>query len=97
MLDTNDLGNVIHEHLEYYSYKALVNLLERNGLEIYQVRENDINGGSYQLYIQHLNEGSCEYEENCSVDRYADWKTSYYRTFTKKIVVRSNTYRIYPH
>ena len=74
MLDTNDLGNVIHEHLEYYSYKALVNLLERNGLEIYQVRENDINGGSYQLYIQHLNEGSCEYEENCSVDRYADWK-----------------------
>jgi SAM-dependent methyltransferase len=76
MLDTNDLGNVIHEHLEYYSYKALVNLLERNGLEIYQVRENDINGGSYQLYIQHLNEGSCEYEEDCSVERYTDWKTN---------------------
>ena len=76
MLDTNDLGNVIHEHIEYYSYKALVNLLERNGLEIYQVRENDINGGSYQLYIQHLNEGSCEYEENCSVERYDTWKAN---------------------
>jgi NDP-4-keto-2,6-dideoxyhexose 3-C-methyltransferase len=76
MLDTNDLGNVIHEHIEYYSYQSLVNLLERNGLEIYQVRENDINGGSYQLYIQHLNEGSCEYKENCSVDRYTDWKTN---------------------
>jgi hypothetical protein len=76
MLDTNDLGNVIHEHLEYYSYQSLVNLLERNGLEIYQVRENDINGGSYQLYIQHLNEGSCEHEEDCSVERYTDWKTN---------------------
>jgi NDP-4-keto-2,6-dideoxyhexose 3-C-methyltransferase len=76
MLDTNDLGNVIHEHIEYYSYQSLVNLLERNGLEIYQVRENDINGGSYQLYIQHLNEGSCEYEENCSVERYDTWKTN---------------------
>lgn len=76
MLYTNDLGNVIHEHIEYYSYKALVNLLERNGLEIYQVRENDINGGSYQLYIQHLNEGSCEYEENCSVERYDTWKAN---------------------
>ena len=76
MLDTNDLGNVIHEHLEYYSYQSLVNLLERNGLEIYQVRENDINGGSYQLYIQHFYEGSCEYEEDCSVERYTDWKTN---------------------
>jgi hypothetical protein len=53
-----------------------VNLLERNGLEIYQVRENDINGGSYQLYIQHFYEGSCEYEEDCSVERYTDWKTN---------------------
>jgi NDP-4-keto-2,6-dideoxyhexose 3-C-methyltransferase len=76
MLDTNDLGNVIHEHLEYYSYKALVNLLERNGLEIYQVRENDINGGSYQLYIQHYNDGSCKYEEDCSTIRYTTWKSN---------------------
>lgn len=76
MLDTNDLGNVIHEHLEYYSYKALVNLLERNGLEIYQVRENDINGGSYQLYIRHYDSGSCTYEEDCSVERYDTWKTN---------------------
>ena len=75
MLDSNDLGNVIHEHLEYYSYKALVNLLERNGLEIYQVRENDINGGSYQLFIRHLDKGSISYEEDCSTGRYTDWKT----------------------
>ena len=33
MLDSNDLGNVIHEHIEYYSYKSLVTLMERHGLE----------------------------------------------------------------
>lgn len=76
MLDSNDLGNVIHEHLEYYSYKALVNLLERNGLEIYQVRENDINGGSYQLFIRHLDKGSISYDEDCSTERYTDWKSN---------------------
>lgn len=73
MLDTNDLGNVIHEHIEYYSYKSLVNLMERHGLEIFQVRENDINGGSYQLYIRHMTTGSCEFDEDISVDRIAQW------------------------
>ena len=74
MLDTNDIGNVIHEHIEYYSYKALVNLLERNGLEIYDLVENDINGGSYQLYIRHLSQGSMEFEEDCSQERYVEWQ-----------------------
>lgn len=73
MLDTNDLGNVIHEHIEYYSYKSLVNLMERHGLEIFQVRENDINGGSYQLYIRHMTTGSCEFDEDISVDRIDQW------------------------
>jgi NDP-4-keto-2,6-dideoxyhexose 3-C-methyltransferase len=74
MLDTNDIGNVIHEHIEYYSYKALVNLFERNGLEIYDLIENDINGGSYQLYIRHLDRGSMDFEEDCSIERYNTWK-----------------------
>lgn len=74
MLDTNDIGNVIHEHIEYYSFKSLVNLLERNGLEIYDLVENDINGGSYQLYIRHLDQGSMEFQEDCSQERYAQWE-----------------------
>jgi hypothetical protein len=61
-----DLGNVCHEHLEYYSYKSLVELYERNGLEIYHVEENDTQGGSYQLWARHLNQGSIPYEEDIS-------------------------------
>ena len=73
MIDANDIGNIIHEHLEYYTYKSLVNLFEPNGLEIYDVRENDINGGSYQLFIRHYQNGSIEYPEDCSDERIERW------------------------
>lgn len=66
MLRMNDIGNVCHEHLEYYSYKSLVTLFERNGLEIVKVIENDIQGGSYQIYATHYNKGSVEYTEDIS-------------------------------
>lgn len=73
MIDTNDLGNIIHEHIEYYTYKSLVNLMERNGLQINAVCENDINGGSYQLYIRHYTNGSIEYSEDISNKKIKNW------------------------
>lgn len=66
MLHKKDLGNVCHEHLEYYSYKSLVKLYEQNGLEIFKVVENDIQGGSYQIWARKLNEGSIDYLEDIS-------------------------------
>ena len=63
MLAKTDLGNVCHEHLEYYSYRSLVELYERNGLQINEIKENDIQGGSYQIYASKLNEGSINYFE----------------------------------
>lgn len=73
MIDANDLGNVIHEHIEYYTYKSLVNLMERHDLEIFDVRENDINGGSYQLFIQHKQNGSIEYPEDITPEKINKW------------------------
>tara|TARA_B100001057_G_scaffold100735_1_gene97732 strand:- start:2135 stop:3334 length:1200 start_codon:yes stop_codon:yes gene_type:complete len=64
MLEMKDLGNICHEHLEYYSYKSLVKLYEQNGLEIYHVERNDIQGGSYQIWARKLNKGSMEYAED---------------------------------
>ncbi|MBF83820.1 MAG: hypothetical protein CL489_05015 [Acidobacteria bacterium] len=73
MLDSNDLDNVIHEHIEYYSYRSLVTLMERHGLEIYKVKENDINGGSYQLFIRHYTSGSIDYLETITSDSIQQW------------------------
>jgi len=53
MLDQLAFDNVCHEHLEYYSLLSLEPLLEKNGLEIFDVSQNNINGGSFRTYIRH--------------------------------------------
>jgi NDP-4-keto-2,6-dideoxyhexose 3-C-methyltransferase len=64
MLDQNDIGNICHEHLEYYTYKSLKYLFERNDLEIFKVEENQINGGSYRLFARHLRTGSIDHPDD---------------------------------
>ena len=66
MLEQNDVGNICHEHLEYYTFKSLKYLFENNGLEIFKIEENPINGGSYRLFARHLQTGSIDYPEDYS-------------------------------
>lgn len=63
MISKRDVGNICHEHLEYYSYKSLCVLFERNGLEIFKVEKNTINGGSYRLFARHKKTKSAYYQE----------------------------------
>ena len=58
MIQKNDLGNICHEHIEFYSLKSLKFLFEKNGLEIFKIEENDINGGSYRIYCRKYLKGS---------------------------------------
>ena len=58
MIDKNDVGNICHEHIEFYSLKSLKYLFENNGLEIFKIDENDINGGSYRIYCRKYTKGS---------------------------------------
>lgn len=53
MLSQNAFDNVCHEHLEYYSLGSMEYLLRRHGLKVVDVEENDVNGGSFRLYIRH--------------------------------------------
>lgn len=57
MLAQNMFDNICHEHLEYYSLLSLENLLKRHNLEVFDVELNDINGGSYRIYIKHKDGG----------------------------------------
>lgn len=52
MLEEHTYDNISHEHLEYYSLLSLENLLHRHHFEIFDVELNDVNGGSYRLYIR---------------------------------------------
>ena len=65
MLDANDVGNICHEHLEYYSFNSLEHLLNQNGLEIFDIEVNEINGGSYRVYSK-LKEGDVKIPKGAS-------------------------------
>ena len=66
MLKKNDLGNICHEHLEFYSYKSLKYLFEKNGFRIFKIEENEINGGSYRVYCKKNIKKSLSFKENVS-------------------------------
>jgi len=51
MIRQNAFDNIVHEHLEYYSLLSLENLLKKHGLEVFDVEESSINGGSFRTYI----------------------------------------------
>jgi len=53
MLENNTFDNISHEHLEYYSLLSLSNLLERHRMEAFDVELNDVNGGSFRVYVRH--------------------------------------------
>lgn len=52
MLKTNEVGNICHEHLEYYSMQSMEYLISMYDMEIVDVELNDINGGSIRVYIR---------------------------------------------
>jgi len=52
MLEQNAFDNICHEHREYYSLTTLENLLKKHGLEVFDVEQNDINGGSIRTYVK---------------------------------------------
>ena len=63
MLKTNELGNICHEHLEYYSLHSFEYLLARHGFRIVDVEINNVNGGSLRAYIRN---------EDAKDDRFGD-------------------------
>jgi SAM-dependent methyltransferase len=54
MLSQNAFDNICHEHLEYYSMKSLRHLLQRHGFDVFDVELNDVNGGSFRVYVKHV-------------------------------------------
>jgi hypothetical protein len=49
MLRTNSYDTICHEHLEFYSFKVVKDLLENCGMSVIDVQMNAINGGSFAV------------------------------------------------
>ena len=66
MIKNTSYDTICHEHLEYYSYNSLKYLFEKNGLKIFKMSENKINGGSYRIYCKKNIKKSIKYKEKAS-------------------------------
>src|SRR3989338_8864328 len=51
MLKQLAFDNICHEHLEYYSLTAFKYLVEKHNFKIVDCQLNDINGGSFRVYL----------------------------------------------
>ena len=89
MIERNAYDNICHEHLEFYSLSALEHLISRHGLRVYHVETNNLNGGSFRVYVQHEREDRIEdpsvmamrvRESKLKLD-----KLSTYKAFAKRI------------
>ena len=49
MLRSNSYDTICHEHLEFYSFKVVKNLLDNCGMRVLDVQMNAINGGSFAI------------------------------------------------
>ncbi len=54
MLKMTSYDTICHEHLEYYSLAVIENILKQSGLKVFNVEQNDINGGSLRCYATHV-------------------------------------------
>tara|TARA_B100000959_G_scaffold280369_1_gene342052 strand:+ start:766 stop:1989 length:1224 start_codon:yes stop_codon:yes gene_type:complete len=53
IIKNNLFDTICHEHLEYYSSNVIIEMMNRNGLKVFDHEFNDINGGSSRYYICH--------------------------------------------
>ena len=99
LLEFADLASIIrynmfdtfcHEHLEYYSAKVIQEMSVKNNLRIFNVKQNNINGGSIQFFICKKN---AKYKNNLNalkkikkIDRdYKLDKVITYQNFIKRV------------
>ena len=83
MIENNTFDNICHEHLEYYSLMSLSNLLDRHEMEAFNVELNDVNGGSFRIYVRHKGanvKGLEEHEETLQKQKQYEQKMGYDNT-----------------
>ena len=47
----NMFDTICHEHVAYYSTQIMINMAKKNNLKVFDLKSNDINGGSTQYFI----------------------------------------------
>ena len=52
MIRTNMYDNIVHEHAGYYAAQHIKWVMEQVSLEIFDLEENDVYGGSFRIFVK---------------------------------------------
>lgn len=64
MIFQNAFDNIVHEHIEYYHFSVIENLLKKFNLKPVDVSLNDSNGGSVRIFIKHSDQSIDDKSQN---------------------------------
>ena len=53
IIKQNLFDTICHEHLAYYSANVIIAMVNNNNLKVFDIKKNNINGGSTRFYIAH--------------------------------------------
>ena len=81
MLIQNAFDTIVHEHLEYYHLSVIEHLLQKFNLKIVDAYLNDINGGSFRIFIKHNSQ---------SVDVESKNRIEYLRKYEKEMALETD-------
>ena len=88
---------ICHEHLEYYSSKIIINLMKKHKLKVFDIKNNDINGGSSRYLICHkdakfqINKKKIDKILRQEKKLKLEDKKSYYRFYKKINLIKNKT------
>jgi SAM-dependent methyltransferase len=51
LLKHNEYDTIYHEHLSYLSAKPLIPFFRKYGMEVFDIEQRDIHGGSFRVYV----------------------------------------------
>jgi hypothetical protein len=97
MLDTNSFDTICHEHVEYYSFTVIENILVKAGMKVIDVELNDTNGGSIAITAAKLNSSHDEsfyvgwirrYEQIKLADIHSSLKAFTERVSMQRLIIR---------
>ena len=57
LIEENQFDTIYHEHFSYLSFSTVVNILEANGLSVFDVEELGSHGGSLRVFAQRKDTG----------------------------------------
>jgi hypothetical protein len=61
MLEQKAFDNICHEHIYYYSLKNLKNIFDICGMKIVDAELNDVNGGSFRVFVMNKEADMAKY------------------------------------